>query len=172
MPRPSSRKDAFPRLVAVVSLSLLLNACNSSRPAPIAESAEPKAKVQHVEWVTIPKGADPTTFVRAERSRSIAAGKKLLVYVGATWCEPCQYFHDAASSGQLDAQLGDLRLIELDNDKNEAEIAALGCESKMIPLFALPDDDGRCSSRRVEGGIKGSGAVPYLTPKIRELVGP
>ncbi|MCA9700862.1 MAG: thioredoxin, partial [Myxococcales bacterium] len=49
-------------------------------------------------------------------------------------------------------------------------LAAAGYESKLIPLFVVPDADGRAGPRRTEGGIKGPNAVQNLTPRLQALL--
>lgn len=159
---------------SLLSVSVL-SACSNDSPAPTKETSSvtaPAAEPLKVEWIQLPSGVGPADFVRAESARADHDKKKLVIYVGATWCEPCQRFHHAAEAGELDRVFGDVRFIDLDADKNASEVAALGCESKMIPLFALPGPDGRCTDRRVEGGIKGDGAVGYISPKLRAVLGP
>jgi len=34
----------------------------------------------------------------------------------------------------------------------------------------LPAQDGRASGKQVEGGIKGEGAVAYMTPRLKDLL--
>jgi len=97
---------------------------------------------------------------------------RLLVYVGASWCEPCRRFHEAASAGKLDAQLGGLRLLEFDLDRDEARLRAAGYVSQLIPLFAVPGPDGRASGRQIEGSIKGDGAVVQILPRLQALLTP
>jgi thiol-disulfide isomerase/thioredoxin len=115
---------------------------------------------------------EPASFIKSQLDRAKQDKKKLLVYVGATWCEPCQRFHKAAEAGELDTVFPDLRFIDLDDDADASVIAELGCASRLIPLFAIPDANGHCTERRVEGGIKGDGAVGYMSPRLRALVGP
>jgi thiol-disulfide isomerase/thioredoxin len=164
------------RAALVGSIALLAPGCRGSDPAPKPDpvtsspapgSAPPKG---HAEWIHLPASADPPTFVQAEMARATKDGKRLVLYVGASWCEPCQRFHAAAESGALDASFGDVRFIDLDHDAEAKAIDALGCESKLIPLFSLPGPDGRCTDRRVEGGIKGDGAVAFIAPRVEDLL--
>jgi 7-cyano-7-deazaguanine synthase in queuosine biosynthesis len=99
-----------------------------------------------------------------------AEGRAFLVYVGATWCEPCQRFHRAAEAGAVDATLGPLTLLEFDLDRDKDRLEAAGYASRYIPLFALPAEAGRATDRRVEGSIKGEGAVAELVPRLRALL--
>ncbi len=99
-----------------------------------------------------------------------AEGRSLVVYVGAPWCEPCQRFHEAAKKGELDADFHNLSLLEFDLEVDRARLAAAGYESEMIPLFVLPNEDGRASAKRFEGSIKSSGAVRNIAPRLRSLL--
>ncbi len=159
---------------AALAVTLSSLGCSDAkvRAAPTAEasSASP-APTGHVEWIALPASVDPASFVQRESARAAADGKKLVIYVGATWCEPCQRFHQAAAAGQLDTSLGGVRFIDLDHDAQAPAIEALGCGSRLIPLFSLPGADGRCTDRRVEGGIKGDGAVAFITPRLTTLLG-
>jgi thiol-disulfide isomerase/thioredoxin len=94
----------------------------------------------------------------------------LVVYVGASWCEPCQRFHRAAEAGALDGALPRLILIEFDLDRDHDRLVAAGYDSKYIPLFALASADGTASSHRIEGAIKGEGAVDFILPRLQALL--
>jgi hypothetical protein len=52
-----------------------------------------------VRIVEAPSGDDVVAIVREERARHTARGRSIIVYEGAKWCEPCQYFHKAAAAG-------------------------------------------------------------------------
>ncbi len=94
----------------------------------------------------------------------------VLVYVGATWCEPCRRFHTAAAAGQLDGALPQLRLLVFDLDRDGERLKAAGYSSAYIPLFALPNPDGRASGKAIAGSIKGDGAVGNIVPRLQALL--
>jgi thiol-disulfide isomerase/thioredoxin len=110
---------------------------------------------------------DVAPLVRTERARAVIDGRQLVVYVGAVWCEPCQRFHHAVDLGDLDATFPRLTLLEFDNDKDHERLAKAGYVWQYIPLFALPKEDGTASGKQVEGGIKGDGAVGFVTAKLK-----
>lgn len=140
----------------------LLAGCDST------PEAKPSGKV---EIVAVPAGSEElTAIVQREAARAQKDGKQLLIYVGAEWCEPCKRFHAAAEAGELDRTFPSLRLLELDRDRDEARLARAGCLSKLIPLFAVPDAQGRCSDRRIEGSIKGPGAVAEISPRLAAIL--
>ncbi|PRQ02149.1 hypothetical protein ENSA5_26080 [Enhygromyxa salina] len=117
-----------------------------------------------------PASGDVVEIVTRERERAAAEGRLLLVYVGASWCEPCEHFHAAVDDGTLDAAFPTLRLLEFDLDRDRDRLAAAGYSSRMIPLFVAPGPDGRAGPRRTEGGIKGPEAVEHLRPRLEALV--
>jgi thiol:disulfide interchange protein len=110
-------------------------------------------------------------FVQQHVEEADASGKRVLVYVGATWCEPCKRFHKALESGQLDEQLAGTQFIEFDADRDGAELRAAGYRSKYIPLFSVPDQSGHASGRAIEGSVKGDAAVrENLVPRLVALL--
>lgn len=156
-----------------VALSIALAACapvTPRRAPPDAAAprivATPRVRFEHA-------GEGPLApLVVAFVARARAEGRVPLVYVGATWCEPCRYFHAAAERGELDAQLPRLALLELDLDRDDARIAEAGYRSQMIPLFAVPGADGRGTGRQIEGSIHGPGSPAQITPRLRALLDP
>jgi hypothetical protein len=153
------------RRFPLLFLALVLG-CENDPPKRTPESV-PAGKV---EIKAAPEGDDAALVIMKEAELARADGKRLLVYVGASWCEPCERFHKAAVAGELDKTFPGLRLLEFDRDRDEARLGRAGCLSQLIPLFAKPDAQGRCSNARVEGSIKGDGAVANITPRLRSLL--
>lgn len=156
---------------AAVGMGLTLaSSCQSggsptgSRPAP-AEGARPT-------FVHAPShGASVAEFVATEVRRGRADHFGVLVYVGAKWCEPCQRFHRAVDAGQLDSLLSGMHLVEFDLDEDRTALERAGYRSELIPLFAVPREDGTASELRMEGSIKGEAAVDQnLSPRLRALL--
>jgi thiol:disulfide interchange protein len=110
-------------------------------------------------------------FVQQHVEEADASGQRVLVYVGATWCEPCQRFHKALEAGELDDALAGTKFIEFDADHDRAELKAAGYSSKYIPLFSVPASNGHSSGRAIEGSIKGDKAVrENLVPRLLALM--
>ena len=155
-------------------LLLSLPACKSSIPAPApAVSAEPArtAAPSRPQIVDGPANVDSVApFIHAQIASAKRAHQRVLVYVGATWCEPCQRFHKALASGQLDKQLAGIRFVEFDLDQSGKALSRDGYTSNYIPLFAVPAEDGRDSGRQIAGSIKGPGAVDQIMPRLRGLL--
>jgi thiol-disulfide isomerase/thioredoxin len=141
-------------------------------PAPRAgatASAAP-APTRRMRTMNAPAEGDVDAIVRAAVATAITERRRVVVYVGATWCEPCQRFHHAVEQGELDATFPDVDLVTFDADRDSERLASAGYVSRLIPLLALPGPDGRASGKQVEGGIKGEGAVAYIAPRLEQML--
>lgn len=167
------------RALALTAFSLLVAAlaptigCN--RPSSKAEKSKPS--------VTAPD-APPPAFLRYPRNGSAvepwiqeqvelaqAAKVRVLVYVGASWCEPCQRFHQAVEHGELNGALNGLRFLEFDQDQDAAALKSAGYVYQYIPVLALPDPDGRNHGKMISGSIKGARAIKEnLVPRLQALL--
>ena len=160
-------------------LGFVLAACNAPPALRATEAHDPEAAPPssasstgpHVRFTPAGEG-ELSALVRTFATSARAEGRIPLVYVGATWCEPCQYFHRAAEHGDLDGELPALALLELDLDRDGDRIAAAGYASRMIPLFAVPGPDGRGTERRIEGSIHGPGSPQQIAPRLRAILTP
>lgn len=140
---------------------------------PLAVVAACQSTADHagkLELVDAPGSGPVAPIVKAELAHARAAHKTLAVYVGAEWCEPCVRFHHAAAAGELDARFPDLRLLVFDLDRDNLRLDAAGYSSDMIPLIALPDDDGKSSHRQIEGSVKGDAAIDNIAGRLRPLL--
>lgn len=156
----------------LAALAATLAACPSAPVEPSAPPAPPAEDVgPRVRFVPATPG-EVTALVRAFAAEARAGGRAPLVYVGATWCEPCQYFHGAVERGDLDAELPRLALLEFDRDRDGERLDAAGYGSLMIPLFVVPEADGRGGARRIEGSIHGPGSPAQIVPRLRAILGP
>jgi hypothetical protein len=148
-------------------LGIALAACQRADDAKPAPAAPPPHKL---ELVAAPVTKEVAPLVARELARAKDDHRRLLVYVGASWCEPCTHFHDAAAAGKLDDEFPDLRLLVFDATRDQDALTAAGYTSDMIPLFMVPADDGRATGRHIEGSIHGDGAVSEITPRLRALL--
>jgi hypothetical protein len=136
--------------------------------APPAPPAAPPI-TGHVEIIEAPASGDVAPYVAHELELAARDQVPVLVYVGATWCEPCRDFHAAAERGELDAQLGAVRLLEFDLDRDGDRLEAAGYKSPLVPLFAKPAADGRASGQQTDGVRKGGQYVEQLVPRVKAL---
>jgi thiol-disulfide isomerase/thioredoxin len=129
------------------------------------------ATTRKIAWERPPDGS-VVAAIQALRAKPEQRGRTLLLYVGASWCEPCQRFHQAVERGELDIEFPTLTLLEFDADRDLPRLRDAGYASEFIPLFARPGDDGRASARQFSGSIKGDGAVANIVPKLKSLLSP
>ena len=179
---------ALPRLslplVSLVSLLSLLslascNSCDDERglrkdPSVSVVGEGGDARPGGRPWLEyVPAGeGDVQSLVKTELGRARNDGVRLLVYVGAAWCEPCQRFHEAAASGVLDKRLPRIRFFEFDLDRDGERLAVAGYTSQYIPMFAIPGEDGRSAGKYIEGSMKGVDAAEEITPRLLRLLAP
>jgi thiol-disulfide isomerase/thioredoxin len=156
------------RVLVVVAVGLAVMGCGTPTPSGKGGGAAGKG----VQIAAAAHEGEAAAVVAGELQKAKREGRQLLVYVGATWCEPCRRFHQAAAEHKLDADFPTLRLLEFDSDRDGERLAVAGYVSQLIPLFARPRDDGRASGRQIEGSVKGDGAVVEIVPRLRSLLGP
>ncbi len=177
---------AMARLPACIALLVLapVLACTSGSgqpygnaspgPAPAeskaaAAPATPATSTSTPEFVHPEPGEIPAVIQAAVQSAS-ADARQLVVYIGATWCEPCQAFHDALERGELDDDLAGVRFLEFDADEDGERLRAAGYGGRLIPRFVVPGPDGTAGELRMEGGIKGGGAVANIMERLVPLL--
>ena len=135
-----------------------------------AAAPGPWAPTDGVRFSDAPARGDVKGIVYRELAQAQKEGRRVLVYVGATWCEPCQRFHHAATEGALDGDLGGLTLVQFDLDRDRDRLRDAGYVSDFIPLFTLPSPDGTATPHHLEGSIKGDGAVAQIVPRLQALL--
>ena len=174
---PTRRLLRLHSLLFVLGLcSLSALACNArKKQAGETGQAAPSAMARSRAKPHLTRRSDPPApleqFVQQHVEQGDASGVRVLVYVGATWCEPCKRFHAALESGELDQELAGTHFIEFDADRDRAELRAAGYASKYIPLFSVPDPTGRSTGRAIEGSIKGDKSVrENLVPRLLALL--
>ncbi|MCH9681139.1 MAG: thioredoxin family protein [Deltaproteobacteria bacterium] len=144
-------------------------AASSPTPRP-SEAASKAATARPRPHFVAPAEGAVDEVVRQALSSAQADGQRLVVYVGATWCEPCEAFHHAVERGELDEPLAGVRFLDFDSDRDGARLTEAGYDGRYIPRFVLPAADGRGSARRIEGGIKGEGAVAHILGRLSPLL--
>lgn len=177
------RTPRGPALPLVISLLVaVLTSCSH----PANKAGKEKASTNTASRLSGTGGekAPPPSFLRYPRTGSAiepwvqeqvelaeAAKLRVLVYVGASWCEPCQRFHQAVEHGELDGALNGLRFLEFDQDQDAAALKTAGYVYQYIPVLALPDPDGRNHGKMISGSLKGPHAIKdNLIPRLQALL--
>ena len=115
-------------------------------------------------------GGSVQVLVASAHAKAKTEGRRLVVYVGASWCEPCTYFVEAIHANQLPKEFVDLRFLKFDYDKDEERLGVAGFGGQMLPRFVVPQADGIASEHRFEGSIKGPDAMADLVPKLKAIL--
>ena len=159
-------------LLSLISPALLALACShSAQPsagkagaesisAPVASVSAGAANLQPPSFLRYPGQAGAIEpWIQEQVETADSAHLRVLVYVGASWCEPCQHFHQAVERGELNGTLNGLRFLEFDQDRDAAALKVAGYIYEYIPVLALPDPDGRNHGHMITGSIKGPNAI-------------
>ncbi len=164
--------DGRPMRCARYLLLLLWAGCSGKSPAPEAKGAPQAAAAvatSKPRFVPAAPGQDVAEEVRGVVAA--AASERVVVYVGASWCGPCQEFHAALERGELDDELAGIKFLEYDADVDKERLESAGYGGTMIPRFALPAPDGRFGGTKIEGGIKGKGTVKHIVDRLLPMMG-
>jgi thioredoxin-like negative regulator of GroEL len=118
---------------------------SATSPSVVAASgsAMPAKTSGKIQVITAAQDSDALSLVRTERLKAKADGRVLVVYVSATWCEPCKKLKEEIEAGRLDDRYGKTTLLAFDADKDLDRLGAAGYTFKFVPYVALPGADGR-----------------------------
>lgn len=127
-----------------------------------SDAAAPRARVRIVDAA---EDTDALSLVRSRRLEAKAEGRVLVVYVSATWCEPCKRLKAELESGRLDERLANVTLLAFDADRDTERLGAAGYSYRFVPFVALPGPDGHpLDSQQATG--KGGEAWRELLGKL------
>ncbi|MBX3228205.1 MAG: thioredoxin family protein [Labilithrix sp.] len=132
--------------------------------ASAASSSAPAERGKVVVQAAAADG-DAISIIRTARLQAKAQGRVLVVYVSATWCEPCKRLKAEIEAGSLDDRLGKTTLLAFDADKDVERLGAAGYSFKFVPYVALPGPDGQPADSQQATG-KGSNAWKELLGKL------
>lgn len=134
-----------------------------------APREEPKPAPTRADLVTPGPGPVQEQVSSAQRL-AVAEGRRIVVYVGATWCEPCKYFLESIEANTLPGSFADLRFLKFDHDADEERLNDSGYGGQMIPRFVVPGADGAATDKRFEGSTKGPQAMDNIVPRLERIL--
>jgi thiol-disulfide isomerase/thioredoxin len=155
---PTSAASAPP-----ITTATALPPASGSTVRPSASAEAPREN--GVRMISASPDSDALSLVRTERLRAKAEGRVLVVYAGATWCEPCRRFKEEVHAGRLDETLPKITLLAFDADRDTERLGSAGYRFQFIPYVALAGADGRPIETQEARG-KGSGAWRELVGKL------
>lgn len=128
-------------------------------------AATPAKTGGRIQVVQAAQDSDALSAIRTERLKAKADGRVLVVYVSATWCEPCKKLKEEIEAGRLDDRYGKTTLLAFDADKDLDRLGAAGYTFKFVPYVALPGADGKPADAQEATG-KGKEAWKELLGKL------
>jgi thiol-disulfide isomerase/thioredoxin len=164
-PSPKINQDAPTTPTSAVATTSSATAATST--ASVASPSAPDAAVREtgVRVVVASQDTDALSLVRTERLKAKGEGRVLVVYAGATWCEPCKRFKEEVHTGHLDDKLPRVTILAFDADRDTDRLAAAGYRFSFIPFVALPGADGHPTDTQEARG-KGGNAWRELIAKL------
>lgn len=166
----------FPLLLATCALVAISTAGCKDKLAPSstvttgAAAPASTAKVSGEGWTAIEKGGSLASSVKAEVAKAQAAGKKPIVYIGATWCPPCKAIKKYKTDPQMAAAFAGTYIIELDvDDWAAADLTGLGYKAGSIPVFIAVGPDGKATGPNINGGAWGDNIPANMAPPLTKF---
>jgi thiol-disulfide isomerase/thioredoxin len=166
--RPTGAADVTPDPAASARPSPTTTTASASADPPATPDAAPPPPAHDpktVRLVAAAQDTDALSQIRTMRLEAKKDGRVLVVYVSASWCEPCRKFKDEIHSGRLDERLAKTTLLAFDADRDGDRLGGLGYSFKFIPFIALPGPDGRPTDSQEARG-KGGQAWKELLGKL------
>lgn len=96
-----------------------------------------------VRVVASAQDMDAASQIRTARLEAKGQGRVLVVYVAASWCEPCKKMKEEIQAGRLDSTLPKVTLLAFDADKDQERLASAGYTFRFVPYVAVPGADGQ-----------------------------
>jgi hypothetical protein len=137
-------------------------------PAEPPSGASTVTTVGHITVVDVALGvASLSNELRRQHAEATANGEKLLLETTATGCPQCQGIASALSDPRMQTALEHVRLVRVDRDPFEEDLAELEIPSRPLPGFFLLDSD-----LRVTDAINGGEWDDDIAVNIAPVLGP
>lgn len=168
-------RHRFPLLLStcVLAAAVMAGGCKerpSSSTSTTTGAAPARTKSAAEDWSVIDKGGSLATLVEAEVAKAEATGKKHVVYIGATWCPPCQAIKKYKSDPQMVTAFAGTHVIELDvDDWTAPDLTALGYKASSVPVFIAVDKDGKAKGPTIDGGAWGDNIPTNMAPPLTKF---
>ncbi len=133
-------------------------------------AAEPPPSKPGPELVPVLTEGRVDTIVRAELARAKRDHRKLVIYVGGQWSEPCKQFEQMVASGALRDEFPDLRLLKFDSE-DEPRLRAANYFFQVLPTFAIPAENGRGTDQIYPTPVQSEKGSPDALVALRSLLG-
>jgi len=137
-------------------------------PAEPPSGASAVTTVGHITVVDVALGvASLSNELRRQHAEATANGEKLLLETTATGCPQCQGIASSLPDPRMQSALDHVRLVRVDRDPFEEDLAELEIPSRPLPGFFLLDSD-----LRVTDAINGGEWDEDIAVNIAPVIGP
>ena len=147
-------------------------AVTPTEPATVSKpSASPRSDEVDGPWITVHRnGRALGPLLDAAFAQYTTADKKHVVYIGATWCDPCRqlkrYRHDPR---MVDAFAGSV-IVVLDADEwHDEELDVLKLSDGTLPVFFAVDAHGKALGPSINGGAWGDNIPENMAPPLKRF---
>jgi len=168
---PGAKDSAQDPPAAVAPSNNSQDPANSAQPVKPAEPPSTTSTVTTIGNITVVDVAlgvaSLANELRRQHAEATAHGERLLLQTIAADCTPCQGVATALSDPRMQTALDHVRLIRVDRDPFEEDLAELEIPSKPLPGFFLLDSD-----LRVSDGINGGEWDDDVATNIAPVLGP
>jgi thiol-disulfide isomerase/thioredoxin len=153
---------------ALVATVLVACSRDAERPAPAPGSSAGGAQAAPADVAAPPFAIVPlsspeddavATVVTRARA-SIAAGRRPLVQMWASWCPTCQETDDELADARVRAELAGIELLRIDVDAWGAAIDGTALEVKAVPTFLQISPTGEPTGKRITSAAWNGGSRP------------
>jgi hypothetical protein len=157
-----------------LALVLLGAGCQKKTPEPDAHALRepprmPEPTVGHgfvLIEVNPTDGPLPAALQR-EAGKATQQHLKPFVYIGATWCAPCNAIkHNLDKPIMIDAFKGTY-IMKLDFDAWEDKLPGAGLQHEAVPVFFALDASGKPTGRMIDGGAWGNDTPENIAPALK-----
>jgi len=159
------------RIVFLIAVSFgWLAACRDDSPLPAGATAAPTRSqgAGASRWIELPASNTALDALLAEHAqRAAEQGLKPVLYIGASWCQPCKFLKEHRDDPRVASALRGTYTIEIDfDDWTVAELSASGYGVQAVPVFFAIGAGGKAAGPKLDGGAWG-GASPEANPEAR-----
>lgn len=116
------------------------------------------------------EGATLRSLVAAESARAKSLGMKPFLYVHAAWCKPCKTLERSLVDPRMQDATKKVYIIKADLDAfSDAEWRAFGKKVAIVPTFIALGENGRPTSRAIDGRAWKEDSVSNMAPALERF---
>ena len=159
------------RIALLVPL-LILVACDDGKASTESPDGDTKAEAKPAAeaWSKVAAGASLAGKIKARVADAEKAKLKPVVYVGATWCEPCLAIKKHRDDPRMKEAFTGVAIIEVDMDQWKSEqFAELNMKPSAIPVFYAVGSDGKATGKEIDGGAWGDNIPENMAPPLKRF---